>query len=193
MKTERKIIGFLLDRGKGEKGWTIRRISKGVGADYKIVHTAVKMLEKKGLIRKRSVGGFSEILLSARAFSIELFSAEHERRERLLRKNSDVMVLWKRLAGLQFPFVALVFGSVAKGTATKTSDIDLLVVREKNRESEIQRTVSLLPYDIHLIGLAPEEFLNMAKSREFTVVSEAMNRNIILIGIEEYYRLVTHD
>ena len=30
----------------------------------------------------------------------------------------------------------------------------------------------------------------MAKSREFTVVSEAIKRNILLVGIEDYYRLM---
>lgn len=30
----------------------------------------------------------------------------------------------------------------------------------------------------------------MAKSRELTVVSEAMKKNIILIGIEDYYRVL---
>jgi hypothetical protein len=32
----------------------------------------------------------------------------------------------------------------------------------------------------------------MSKSREFTVVSEALRNNIILIGIEEYYRLLSN-
>ncbi len=30
----------------------------------------------------------------------------------------------------------------------------------------------------------------MAKSREFTVVSEAIKHNFILLGTEEYYRLL---
>jgi hypothetical protein len=30
----------------------------------------------------------------------------------------------------------------------------------------------------------------MAKSKEFSVVSEVIKKNIILIGIEEYYRLL---
>lgn len=29
----------------------------------------------------------------------------------------------------------------------------------------------------------------MAKSREFSVVSEAMKHNVILAGIEDYYRI----
>jgi len=32
----------------------------------------------------------------------------------------------------------------------------------------------------------------MAKSKEFTVVSEAIKNNIIFIGIEEYYRLLSN-
>jgi len=33
-------------------------------------------------------------------------------------------------------------------------------------------------------------FSAMAKSKEFTVISEILKNNIILIGIEEYYRLL---
>jgi len=37
-----------------------------------------------------------------------------------------------------------------------------------------------------------ENFIRMARSREFTVVSGALKSNIILIGIEEYYRLLSN-
>ena len=44
--------------------------------------------------------------------------------------------------------------------------------------------------DIHLVQFSYEDFLSMAKSNEFTVVSEAIKSNVILIGIEDFYRLV---
>ena len=43
---------------------------------------------------------------------------------------------------------------------------------------------------IHLTAVTYKDFIYMAKSKEFTVVSEAIKNNIILVGIEEYYRLL---
>jgi len=46
--------------------------------------------------------------------------------------------------------------------------------------------------DIHLTILNFEEFMDTAMSKEFTVVSEAMKNNIILVGIEDYYRVLNN-
>lgn len=98
------------------------------------------------------------------------------------------MVLYNRLAELKFPFIALLFGSHAKGTANKHSDTDILTIG--GDEKKIQATLDLLPDKIHLTAIGYEDFINMLKSKEFTVVSEALKNNIILLGIEDYYRLV---
>ena len=82
----------------------------------------------------------------------------------------------------------LLFGSYAKGTKTKHSDIDLLTISEN--ENKISSVLSILPLKIHLTVLKPVEFISMARSKEFSVVSEALKKNIILIGIDEYYRLM---
>ncbi len=74
--------------------------------------------------------------------------------------------------------------------AGKGSDIDLLVVCEEGRNREVEAAVSVLPLKVHLTLLTPEQFVKMAMSRELSVVSEAMKLNIILVGIEDYYRLV---
>ena len=115
------------------------------------------------------------------------FEAEFERKMDLF-KNKDFLILHNRLAELKFPFIALLFGSQAKGTATKHSDIDILAIG--GDEDKIKSTLSLLPDNIHLTYVTYENFIHMAKSREFTVVSEAIKNNIVLIGIEEYYRLL---
>ena len=112
---------------------------------------------------------------------------EYSRRKELL-KNKDFLIISNRLMELKFPFIALLFGSYAKKASNKHSDIDILTIG--GDEKEIKTAISLLPDKIHLTAISYEEFINMAKSREFTVVSEAIKNNIILIGIEEYYNLL---
>src|SRR3989339_818482 len=107
-----------------------------------------------------------------------------------LFKDKKFKVIYSHLAELQFPFIMLLFGSHAKGLAEKNSDIDILTIG--GDEKKISSELSLFPYKIHLTSISYKEFINMAKSKEFTVVSEAIKNNIIFIGIEEYYRLLSN-
>jgi hypothetical protein len=45
---------------------------------------------------------------------------------------------------------------------------------------------------IHLTHIKYADFQAMLRSKEFTVVSEAIKKNIILVGIEDYYRMVNN-
>lgn len=183
---EMEILKLLM--GNRQEAFSIRRISLTRKINYKSAHAAVKRLEKQGIITLKKTGNTTICSFSGK-FNEKVFQAEYERREKLL-KNKNFKILYEKLDGLKFPFIALLFGSYARGTAKKGSDIDILAICEKGREKYIERAVSLLPLKIHLTAIDCEEFLNMAKSRQFTVVSEAMKNNIILVGIEDYWRLV---
>ncbi len=184
MNSEIKILKLLLE--KKEQKFTINQISKNLNINYRIAYEEAMKLEKEKLIKITKTGN-SNFCEFTYVFNQKIFEAENERRKELF-KNKDFLILHNRLAELQFPFIALLFGSFAKGTANKHSDIDLLTIG--GDEKEIQATISLLPDKIHLTSVSYESFVQMAKSNEFTVVSEAMKNNIILIGIEEYYRLI---
>ncbi len=184
MKPEIKIVKLLL--GSKEGKFTIKKLAETLNINYRIAHEKVMQLEKEGLIRTTKVGN-ARICEFVGKFTSRVFEAEYERRSNLC-KNRDFLVLHKRLSELQFPFVALLFGSHVKGAAGRQSDIDILTIG--GNEKEIRAALSLWPEKIHLTSIAYKDFIHMAKSREFSVVSEAIKKNIILIGIEEYYRLL---
>lgn len=175
---------------EGEEEFNISKLSRLSGIDYKNTYSIVKRLSSEGLVILEKFGNTVRCSLNRKNHPL-IFRVEYERREELL-KDKNMAVLYNKLNRLPFPMVALIFGSYARGQARKGSDIDLMVICEKNREEEVERTISLLPLSIHLTLLTWDEFLSMARSREFSVVSEALKRNIILIGIEDYYRLVEH-
>ena len=91
-------------------------------------------------------------------------------------------------------YVMLLFGSYAKGTRTKRSDIDLLFIvpdeREETYERDIQNIASMIPLKVHVNIFKEKDFLAMKNSKEHTVGSEAIKRNIILHGIDVYYGLI---
>lgn len=166
---------------------SISQLSKKLKIDYKNTYTAVKRLEKSKIIILEKIGKAYNCILNNNMNPM-IFEAEYNRREKLL-KNKNFKILYNKLNSIKFPFIALIFGSYAKGTSNPHSDIDLMVICDKNTK-DIERTISLLPLDIHLVTISIEEFLKMDKKKEFNVVAEAMKNNIILIGIEDYYRLI---
>ncbi len=171
-----------------EEAYSIRKISQLRDINYKSAYIALKFLAKEKIVDLKKMGN-TIICTFNNNFNNFVFKAEYLRREDLF-KNKDFLIIHNRLSELKFPFVALLFGSYAKGTAKKHSDVDILTIG--GNEEKIGRALSLLPDKIHLTSVSYESFIRMAKSKDMSVVSEALKKNILLIGIEEYYRLLSN-
>lgn len=169
-----------------EEPFSIRKISLLRKINYKSAYYALKKLEKEGIVNLKHSGN-TTLCSFNRAFNDSVFTVEHERRKELLR-DKNFLVIYNDLRRVNVPFIALLFGSYAKGKQTKHSDIDFLIITENFKP--IEQVLSRFPLKIHTTDIKYKNFMEMLKSREFTVVSEAIKRNIILIGIEEYYRVM---
>jgi len=172
-----------------EEKFSIRKISKLRKINYKSAYNAIQKLEQRGIITVNKLGNHNVCSFKKR-FDDLVFSVENSRKELLLKKNKDFKVLCQDLAKISSQFIVILFGSHATGTAKKNSDMDLLVITEDVKQ--IQGKLSLLPLEIHLVDINYTEFIKMLKSKELTVVSEAIKKNIILFGIEDYYRLLNN-
>ena len=170
-----------------EENLSIRTASRYAKKDYKSAYLAVKDLEKEGLVTSELFGKARKISLNRKVHPF-IFEAEFERLKSL--KNKNVLAIRNRLSELNFPFVALLFGSHAKGKARKGSDIDLLIVSEETRESRIREVLDLFPLKIHATFADFSGFAGMLRSKEFSVVSEAVKSNFVLVGTEDYYRML---
>lgn len=169
-----------------EKEFSIRQIAKLRSINYKSAYQNIAALRKEGVVRVKERGNISLCSFSG-SFNDSVFLVEHGRRSEVLEKNRDLKALHGRLSAINGQFILLLFGSHAKETATKQSDIDLLLITDQ--PGEIQNELDLLPLKIHLTHVSYKDFAAMLKSREPTVVSEAVRRNIILFGTEDYYRM----
>ena len=122
---------------------------------------------------------------------VEIYEAEDDRKAEIL-KNKNLNQLYKEIMSKvkTGSFILLLFGSYAKKTQTKTSDIDLLFIsNEHNFENKISDILSLLPLKTHALTFTEEEFVRMKDSKKSNVIHEAIESNIILYGTEAYYRL----
>ena len=183
-----EILKFLISNR--EETFSIRKIALRRKINYKSAYNAIKILEKEGVVGLKRVGNSISCSFNDN-FNDLVFKAEYLRREDLFKKK-DFQLIYNSLAELQFPFIAILFGSQVKGTANKHSDTDLLVICDENKAHEINKKIRLFSFKIHLTDVNSESFIRMLKSKEFSVVSEAIKKNIILIGIEDYYRLVNN-
>jgi len=185
MVNEADSILKILIENKKEK-FSIRKLSKLRNINYKSAYNAIIKLNDEGIIDLKKLGNTTLCSFNLK-FNSRVFNVECERRNSLL-KNKDFEVLCSRLSKIPLQFTVLLFGSYAKKTYDKHSDIDLLIIGKNLKR--VEEETSLMPLKIHLTLVSEVEFLNMARNREFSVVSEAVENNVILLSIENYYRLL---
>lgn len=173
---------------KGDQKINIRQLSQELSINYSNVYYSIKQLQNEGLISLEKMGNSYNCILNKKVHPL-IFQAEYGRRDTFI-KDKNIKALKSKLNSLKFPFIALIFGSYAKGNRTKGSDLDLMTISEKNRIKDLEQIISLLPLNIHMVPLTFEEFSSMAQTKKFNVVLEVMAANVILIGIEDYYRML---
>ncbi len=186
MSIKRKILRFLIENK--EKAFSMYGLSKILKIDYKLIYINIKKLQSEGSINVEDLKSqkrcsFDNIL------NEDVFIVESERRADFLKKK-EFKAIYDYLKKINRQFMALLFGSHVRGTANKHSDIDILLISSSDDAKKIEEKLSILPFKIHLTIISYESFMNMLKSKEPSVVSEALKNNIILMGIEDYYRLI---
>lgn len=187
MDNERLNILKLLIENQ-DKIFSIRQIGIWRKINYKSAYTSLKDLAKEGIVALKKQGN-TTICSVNHSFNNSVFEVEYVRLQDLL-KNKNFLVLYNRLAKINSQFILLLFGSYTNGRETKGSDIDLLLISDNPKPIETQ--INLLPLNIHLTTVTYKDFRSMLNSKEFTVVSEAVKQNILLFGIEDYYRLMNN-
>ncbi len=189
---ESSIIKCVLEN-KGIE-YSISQLAKELKKDYKNVHTIVKRLEKKGIFSIQSFGNASKIILKQQCHPL-VYEAEYCRRKEILKNKNikNIVDLYQRNMKSKL-YVLLLFGSYAKKSQGKNSDIDLLFIVadlcEEEAEKNIQSIASLIPLPLHINIFKEKDFIAMKNSKEQTVGSEVIKNNLILYGIETYYELI---
>src|SRR3989338_616078 len=186
-----EVLRLLIENKENEL--SINQVAKLLKKDYRNAHNIVTRLSRMQLVRLQSFGRSYKVSLVSKIHPL-LFEAEYLRRSDILR-NKDIAVMYDSFKGMKSKlFVLLLFGSHAKKTQTKYSDIDLLFIvpdeSEDKMEKAIQNIAGTLPLEIHMNIFKESDFKAMKNSKEITVGSEAINNNVILCDIEPYYEMI---
>lgn len=190
---EQKIMEVLLPQPF--KAYSIRQISTLIKTSYALVHLSVNSLAHKKTIKTKEIGNSRgcQLNLSAEPQSLAVFSLIHSQKflkrvkfgflvDEINEKLSDTI------------YILILFGSYAKGTATKKSDIDLLLVVQNEINVEpakrkVKLIVSATHFKVDLKVITVSWLLKMFEERG-SVGREALNAAVVLHGAEQYYQLV---
>jgi len=203
-ETALKIIGLL--RKEPDNGFTIMKISKRLKIGYRPAHNHVSTMIKEGIIIGIKVGAAMQCNLNLENVRCRQLLAEVDllRKESLFKESQKLKsVLENLIAKLSESLVSeihsiILFGSYAKGTATKSSDIDLLFIvadmKDKSVRESIGRECTGYEYS-HNVKISPmitdvPEFKKMLNAKELNVGKEAREYGIPLYGSEMFWRLM---
>ena len=89
----------------------------------------------------------------------------------------------------------ILFGSHVKGTASKRSDLDVLIIIPKNEmerdvSSAVDSAARISPIGIHDVILASEQFTQLLSEKKPNVAWEALDNRIVPFGAESLFKIL---
>ena len=201
MRLELRIVSLLARHL--EERLTINGIAKSLDEHYSFVHRTVNKLIEDGVIVEEKAGNSRLCSLdpSNEKTRALLQLGEIERKKEFYHKNRTLELAledFTKSAESQTELVcAVLFGSRAKDTATKESDIDLLLLTTRKKGSGKTETNAIdtitketwakYGKEINEIMLTPEGFRTQRKS---AAIREIMGNHVVLYGAEQFVKLV---
>jgi predicted nucleotidyltransferase len=188
-KPKEKILKHLIEN---KNPTSIREASSATAIDYKNAYNYVGDLTASGAIIQRPLGNFTSLSINMSP-NQEIYSVESKRTKEFLSNNPKLSLVLEDIVNLNYPFlIILIFGSYAKNTSTKHSDIDICIISDnKDKTKELQGKLNLLSLNIELHEFTTKEFVSMLEKTANNLGHEIVKSNIILYGIESYYNLIS--
>jgi len=192
---EQKIMEVMLPQIY--KAYSVRALSKLIGSSYALTYDSAMSLKSKKMIKAEKMGNTLACTLNLSADPQMLAISSLTYSKNLLDKSPFGFIIDEIKNKLtNMIYIIALFGSYAKGSSTKKSDIDLLFVVQN--ESDIEKIKSNVNSVLSSTNLKVEfdvvavEWLVEMFSEKNTVGREILEASVILHGAEQYYTLV-HD
>ena len=194
-KTSVEILAYL--SSKLRESFTVRQIAAGIGRDYRITYVMTMRLARQKYIIAEKRRPVTHCRLNLKGNSALLAYIEAIRAGRFLAKHRDIEVIANGLLEkIASPFFTMIlFGSHLKGTASKRSDLDVLVViprkdMERDVSSAVGSVARISPVGIHEVILTNEEFAQLLRENKPNVAWEALDNRIVPFGAEPLFKIL---
>lgn len=188
-KTDLKVLAHMVR--DVNKEYSIKQLADQLKRPYVKVHSSIKRLTQKNIIRKRIMGKSHYCRIDYQNnFDIVCF-IEGQRTRKFLAERKAIRILLENIGeNLAMPdYIMLIFGSFARNTQTRGSDIDIALIATEAEKAErvmnsITRTTQLA---IHSVEFTYDGFIEMLRAKELTVGKEILKNHIIIHGCEQFY------
>ena len=183
-KRNKQLDVISLYRGHYKAEFYLRQISRIAKIPLKTCQNTLINLEKIRILKSKVEGKNKYFSLNLENIQTKstLLQAEIYKTDIFLEKHSQFKTFLKELK-TNIPII--VFGSFAKLTADKDSDLDLLIISEKKQKLPFH----LLPYKVHEINLSESSFIKAVKEQEI-LIKEIEENHIVLNNHSFYVNLM---
>lgn len=195
MRLALKVVDMLAKNT--ERGFTINEVAKGTAEHYSFVHRVVNQLASDGVIIKTKVGNSYLCSLNVKNENTLVLIAlnEIEKTKGFYKANKNPKLIlddFTKTVGSQFKNVLsiVLFGSYAKGTATKASDMDILLIRGKGNikiEKVTREIYAKYGKEISPVVISQQDF---REQRNVAIIREIIENHYVLYGAENFVNLV---
>lgn len=168
---------------------TAKEIESATKLSHEPTFRALKALTKAGLIKERKIGKTN--VYDPLKTDLTFLAYTYFMTNRIKTFKDKHPLLAKRIKEyiqLTDPRCAILFGSLAKGSQTATSDIDILIVTNKKDAETVARTFKT-KYNLRInpVIVKPGDFKNIKKDNP-TFHKDLIQYGIALDGMESLYK-----
>jgi len=173
---------FLRDYNKEIYG---RELTNITFLSQKNIALTLDELEKDGILKSRKSGNIRYYKLNLENTEIKdvILILETLKKIDFFKKQRKIASLFKtdnRIVGI--------FGSYAKGTQKKESDIDIFIIGNKLKE-DYDKLGEKLDLNINIKYFPENEFINLIKSKD-NLIKEIIKDHILIFNIENLINLI---
>lgn len=184
-QTTLKILGLYLDDYK--KSLHLREISRKTKIDVKAIQLQLKKLEKINVLSSIIRGRNKDYRLNLNNVTTKYYLVMAEIFVSIIYLKKNFMI--KKIVGeienkIHDPLI--LFGSFAKGTYTKESDVDVFIISDKKiNTSSIIEATNMVGREISLKSANRQQFLEGLRNND-PLIKEVVSNHIILKGADEF-------
>gem|GEM_PF-983753 len=193
MKLELKIVDLLARNA--ERKFTINEIAKSLKEYYSFVHRTVNKLIKDSVVAKEKAGKshLCSINLGAEKTIALINLSEIEKKSDFYNSNKEIKIILedcvKSVESTVNAISVVLFGSYAKGTATKESDIDILLIGKTKTgiDKTTKEVYAKYGKEINAVVMTSEDF---KRQKDKALIKEIIKDHYVLYGVEKFVNLV---
>jgi predicted nucleotidyltransferase/biotin operon repressor len=179
-----------------DKEYHLRELARELDMDHTSVRPHLDSLKEQTVIKEEKQGRNKVFSLNQKSDLLPYYltQAEADRTAGYLENNNAIRVFWKNFRDRVKPETLreietlVLFGSFAKGTEKKESDIDLFLAAPDKPSSEImdicEKLESVTGRDIEIEQTS--EFRNLIAHKGPGTLGEIVSNHVVLLGIEMF-------